>query len=99
MKQFTYTNYAPRASVDKNGIRRKHTNAIRIWKENGHIAYDRRYICSDGKVSQTAIKSVLDSNDPILIARQIHWGCCGWAGNSHGLIEQVKMAIIELDNS
>ena len=90
--EFEYTNQVPPAA--RPGM---NTNVIKLWwdKEN-NLVYDRRYVSNDGSVSKTPIEHTFnDSPQNRLtadnVAKQIHWGCCGWAAGGHQVWQLKKL--------
>ena len=82
MIEFTYTNFAPPAATDKKGRRIVTSNKIRLWWDGDVLKYDRRWINRDtGKVSDHAIEHQFRIADPLDVATNIHWGCCGWSAS------------------
>lgn len=103
MLKFTYTNRGTYAAVTKEGKQIMHTNQIRLWRDNdGTLKYDRRYVSSNGKVdgASSAIEHTFEQkqfpdghkipHSAILVAKMIHWGCCGWAANSTQICQLIR---------
>ena len=66
------------------------TNKIRVWWNDGNLFYSRCYISSkDGSVSGPIEHEFEDNATALHVAKQIHWGCCGWSANSLDLARLV----------
>ena len=95
--EFTYTNVGTPAAIDRNGKRIVHTNVVRVWREDGVVKYDRRYVSADGTVSESPIEHTFEGNPSTMeIAKMIHWGCCGWSAGGHqiyGLRDKIAALI------
>lgn len=78
--RFKYTNLVPPAARPGTN-----TNVVTIWKDGKNIKYKRQYVSSDGTVSENGIEHTFQEKDCYAqnIARQIHWGCCGWSAGGH----------------
>ena len=79
--EFRYTNLVPPAARPGTN-----TNEIRVWRDGDTIKYDRRYVCKDGSVNDTGIEHTFEhphEQTAENIARNIHWGCCGWDAGLH----------------
>ena len=82
----------------------KQKNLVTVWKENGQVHYERRYIKQKNteptKARGEGISHTFDSNATILeIAKMIHWGCSGTSFNSlqlRGLIEKIRPVVESL---
>lgn len=90
MLQFEYTNQVPLAARPGTN-----TNKIRLWRDDdGILHYDRRYVCEDGTINDTPIEHTFNKGvGSFTVARNIHWGCCGWDANSQqlaSLIDKVR---------
>jgi hypothetical protein len=72
--EFTYTNRGP---SPWNTVR---SNLIRLRREGRKVIFDRFYITKDGNPVEDPISSEFEGDEVNAknIARNIHWGCCGW---------------------
>lgn len=79
----------------------KQKNLVTVWKENGQVHYERRYIKQENTEPRKAegegiIQSFEKGATPFDVAKMIHWGCSGTSFNSvqlHSLIERVRPVV------
>ena len=80
-EEFEYTNRGPQPWAIVR------TNLIRLEWDGDNLIFTRFYKKDDGSYS-SGISHTFDNtpNNRITannVARQIHWGCCGWAAGGH----------------
>jgi|2_EtaG_2_1085320.scaffolds.fasta_scaffold00029_113 hypothetical protein len=84
MLEFTYANVPPPAARAPGKL---NTNRIRLWWDNDVLKYDRRYVSKDGSVSDNPIEHTFTGTSVLHVAKNIHWGCCGWSAGGHQLTQ------------
>ncbi len=94
MKEFRYYN---RGTHSECAI--PNTNVIRLSWDGAKLVQSRHYVSKDGTFDEEGIVHVFDDTPnnritPDNVAKQIHWGCCGWAAGGHQ-IWQLKETVAE----
>ncbi len=84
MLEFTYTNKVPPAARPGTN-----TNVVNLRWDGPNLIFGRRYVSRrSGKVDDVPIEHTFDNLGTNIItadnvAKQIHWGCCGWSAGGH----------------
>jgi hypothetical protein len=98
MLEFTYKNVPPPAARGKGKL---NINRIRLWRDGDKLKYDRRYVSKDGTVSENPIEHTFTGTSVLHVAKNIHWGCCGWSAGGHQLtqLQDLIRSTVEPDDN
>jgi hypothetical protein len=94
--QFVYKSRSPSPRCDPQ------KNLVTVWKEDGVVHYERRYItqANTEPTAKWGLSSSFEKGASVNeIASMIHWGCSGTSKNSlelRGLIEDIRPVVESL---
>ena len=94
--KFLYTNRGPLPYAAQR------TNLINLFRGNGRLAFSRRFVKNSGEIDDNSIVYTFEKiENSKEIARQIHWGCCGWDAGGHQIWRLIELVdkFLEKTNS